>query len=87
MSVYGNVVGSIAPTPDATLSVSGKPADAKSTGDELNKKFDKAGGTFTGTVIAGSDYQDPSTMAVRNSKLSASSEDPTVNGEIVWVYA
>ena len=35
MSVYGNVVGSVTPTPDTTLSITGKSADAKATGDAL----------------------------------------------------
>lgn len=86
MSVYGNVVGSVAPTPDTTLSIAGKSADAKSTGDELNKKFDKAGGTFTGNVIAGSSYQAVGTSLLRNSKIVSADTGPTVNGEICWQY-
>ena len=43
-------------------------------------------GTFTGQVAANSAGQTPGTMVLRNSKLAAASEDPTVNGEIVWVY-
>lgn len=43
-------------------------------------------GTFAGQVAANSSGQTPGTMLLRNSKLAAASEDPTVNGEIVWVY-
>ena len=43
-------------------------------------------GTFAGQVAANSAGQTPGTMLLRNSKLAAASEDPTVNGEIVWVY-
>lgn len=43
-------------------------------------------GTFAGQVAANLSGQTPGTMLLRNSKLAASSEDPTVNGEIVWVY-
>lgn len=42
-------------------------------------------GTFIGTVKAGSSYQSTSTYLLRNSKISASEENPTVNGEICWV--
>ena len=43
-------------------------------------------GTFAGQVIANSNGQDPSTYLVRNQKLSATEETPTVNGHICWVY-
>ena len=43
-------------------------------------------GTFAGQVASNSSGQTPGTMLLRNSKLAAASEDPTVNGEIVWVY-
>lgn len=36
---------------DTTLKVSGKAADAKSVGDELDKKLSKSGGTMTGKII------------------------------------
>lgn len=43
-------------------------------------------GTFAGQVVANSDGQSPSTYLVRNQKLSATEETPTVNGHICWVY-
>ena len=49
-------------------------------------KMPKTGGTFTGQVKAGSSGQTYSTYLLRNSRLSASEADPTVNGEICWVY-
>lgn len=38
---------------DTTLSVSGKAADAKATGDALADKLSKSGGTMTGNIIMG----------------------------------
>lgn len=43
-------------------------------------------GTFAGQVIANSGGQTPGTYLIRNQKLSASEETPTVNGQICWVY-
>jgi hypothetical protein len=43
-------------------------------------------GTFGGQVVANADGQSPSTYLVRNQKLSATAEVPTVNGHICWVY-
>lgn len=43
-------------------------------------------GTFPGQVKAGSSGQTYSTYLLRNSRLSASEANPTVNGEICWVY-
>lgn len=42
------------------------------------------GGTFGGTVYAGSSYQNPGSYCLRNQKVSLSDENPTVNGQIVW---
>lgn len=53
---------------------------------DVGDKMPISGGTFTGNVMADSNSQDPNTMLLRNSKLSLTAEDPTVNGEIVWVY-
>ena len=46
----------------------------------------KTGGTFTGTIKAGSSYQSYSTSLLRNSKLVSSDTTPSVNGEINWTY-
>lgn len=46
----------------------------------------KSGGTFTGTIKAGSSYQSYSTSLLRNSKLVSTDTTPTVNGEICWTY-
>lgn len=47
---------------------------------------DITAGTFGGQVVANADGQTPGTYLVRNQKLSATAETPTVNGEICWVY-
>ena len=46
----------------------------------------KTGGTFTGTIKAGSSYQNYSTSLLRNSKLVSADTTPSVNGEINWTY-
>ena len=46
----------------------------------------KSGGTFNGTIKAGSSYQSYSTSLLRNSKLVSSDTTPSVNGEINWTY-
>ena len=46
----------------------------------------KTGGTFTGTIKAGSSYQSYSTSLLRNSKLVSSDTTPSANGEINWTY-
>lgn len=46
----------------------------------------RSGGTFTGTIKAGSSYQSYSTSLLRNSKLVSSDTTPSVNGEIYWTY-
>ena len=43
-------------------------------------------GTFAGTVAANSSGQAAASYVVRNSKLAAAEEAPTVNGQICWVY-
>ena len=43
-------------------------------------------GTFAGQVIANASGQNPSVSCLRNSKLSATEEDPTAEGETVWQY-
>lgn len=44
------------------------------------------GGTFGGQVVAHKNSQTPSMYLIRNQKLSATEEIPTVEGEICWVY-
>jgi len=43
-------------------------------------------GTLAGQVAANANGQAPGTSLVRNTKLVAEEETPTVNGEIFWVY-
>lgn len=54
--------------------------------DKATAAMPKTGGTFTGTVYAGSSYQSYSLSLLRNSKLVSSETTPTYNGEIYWVY-
>ena len=42
-------------------------------------------GTFGGQVAANSSGQTPGSYLIRNSKVSATEENPTVNGQICWV--
>ena len=46
----------------------------------------KSGGTFTGTIKAGSSYQSYSTYLMRNTRLASSDITPSVNGQICWTY-
>lgn len=43
-------------------------------------------GTFAGQVVANSSGQTPGTSLLRNSKLVSAETNPTVNGEIFWLY-
>lgn len=43
-------------------------------------------GTFAGQVVANSSGQTPNASLLRNSKLVTTETNPTVNGEICWVY-
>ena len=54
--------------------------------DKAVTAMPKTGGTFTGTIKAGSSYQSYSTSLLRNSKLVSTDTTPTVNGEINWTY-
>ena len=58
----------------------------KSAYDLASNAMPKSGGTFTGSVYAGSSYQSYSSSLLRNSKLVSSETTPTYNGEIYWVY-
>ena len=42
-------------------------------------------GTFGGQVAANSSGQTPGSYLIRNSKVSSTEENPTVNGQICWV--
>lgn len=60
-------------------------------GKQLNKNIvltasDIGAGTFAGQVAAKSSAQTPSTSLLRNSKLVSVETDPTVEGEICWIY-
>lgn len=46
----------------------------------------KSGGTFTGSVYAGNNYQSYSTFLLRNTMLASSDTTPTINGQICWTY-
>lgn len=52
----------------------------------IHSADDITAGTFVGQVVANSAGQTPSTYLVRNQKLSATEETPTVNGAICWKY-
>lgn len=75
-----NTVTSTSTTQAATANA------VKTVYDKAAAAMPKTGGTFTGTVKAGSSYEAAGTMLLRNSKLVSAEEAPTVNGEIVWVY-
>lgn len=47
---------------------------------------DITAGTFAGEVVANSSGQTVGNYCVRNQKLSATEETPTINGAICWVY-
>lgn len=47
---------------------------------------DITAGTFAGQVVAAANGQTPGAYLIRNSKLSATEETPTVNGQICWLY-
>lgn len=47
---------------------------------------DISSGTFKGNVSAAAAGQNPASSLLRNSKLVSEETDPTVNGEICWVY-
>lgn len=58
----------------------------KSAYDLASDAMPKSGGTFTGSIYAGSSNQSYNTSLLRNSKLVSSETTPTYNGEIYWVY-
>lgn len=58
----------------------------KSAYDLASGAIPKSGGTFTGSVYAGSSYQSYSTYLLRNTRLNSSDATPTINGQICWTY-
>jgi len=46
-----------------------------------------SGGILGGQVAANSLHQSPGEYLVRNQKLSATDDEPTVEGEICWIYS
>lgn len=54
--------------------------------DKANSAMPKSGGTFTGSIYAGSSYQNYSAYLLRNTRLASSDTTPTVNGQICWTY-
>lgn len=83
-------------TVDSDLSeTSTNPVQNKVVTAALNNKADSTheqsastitAGTFAGEVIAQASAQTPAASLLRNSKLVSTSTDPTVNGEICWMY-
>lgn len=82
-------------TIDATLTQSGKAAEAKAVGDALAEKAASShnqaastvtAGTFAGAVVAQTTSQAPATSLLRNSKIVSSATNPSYNGEICWTY-
>lgn len=51
-----------------------------------NAAMPKTGGDFAGAVSASSTGQASDSYLLRNSKLSADEETPTVEGQICWQY-
>lgn len=79
----------------AISSINGKTgSDVNLTAEDLGESFTNhthaassiTSGTFAGAVSASNGGQTPSDYLVRNQKLSASVENPTVNGAICWQY-
>lgn len=58
----------------------------KSAYDLASNAMPKSGGTFTGSVYAGNNYQSYSTFLLRNTMLASSDTTPTINGQICWTY-
>ena len=52
----------------------------------IHAASDITSGTFAGAVAANSNGQAYGSYLVRNSKLSAVEETPTINGQICWLY-
>lgn len=73
-------------TTSTSTTLAATPSAVKAAYDLAAAAMPKAGGTFTGPVYAGSGGQTADSYAVRNSKLSATEETPTVEGQICWQY-
>lgn len=59
--------------------------DAKAASSHTQAASTITAGTFGGQVAANSSGQTPGSYLIRNSKVSATEENPTVNGQICWV--
>lgn len=77
--------------PNLSASINSTSIQTAATSSAVKKAYDKAvaampkaGGTFGGAVYAGSQRSD--VCLLRNAKLTAVEEAPTVNGEIFWQY-
>lgn len=75
------ISNSVTTTSDDTIASS---TAVKTAYDKAAAAMPKSGGTFTGTIQAGSSNQSISTLLLRNSKLSSSEETPSQVGSICW---
>lgn len=82
-AALGELVGAIEAANATASTASSNATTALST---ANAAMPNAGGTFTGTIKAGSSYQAVGTSLLRNSKIVSVDTNPTVNGEINWTY-
>lgn len=73
-------------TSSTSTTLAATPSAVKAAYDLAAAAMPKTGGTFTGPVYAGSGGQTANSYAIRNSKLSATEEAPTVEGQICWQY-
>lgn len=61
--------------------------EAKTTASSHNQSASTiTAGTFAGQVVANANGQAVGTSLLRNSKIVSAEENPTVNGEICWMY-
>ena len=79
--------------PTVSTSVTSTSTTTAASSSAVKQAYDKAvaampksGGTFTGSVYAGSSYQSYSTYLLRNTRLASSDTTPSVNGQICWTY-
>lgn len=77
------ISNSVTTTSDDTIASS---TAVKTAYDKATAAMPKSGGTFTGSVSAGNNYQSYSTYLLRNVRLASSDTTPSVNGQICWTY-